>query len=441
MLPLLKLRCCATDVVLETGRTLPETCAICLRPLFKCANDETEDSSWSSCPAEQWTSTESVIVLHTCGHAFHVDCLRPALARSMSCPIDRRPLDVVDRADLGLAPTAPVRPPTAPALDERARLVDEQRLEVPRAFNQGTARAPDPPDETTGIEFVGYRLWLLRHDPNTARVNRLLAFGPSDGLVDGIVSLMRRLVTAHRNAASEEIREQLRRAARTPASAGELTRLAFELTEFWSVIGQMIYDTASDAVVATRLADLRERRRATRNTLAPPERRFAHTLMDRALERFAPTPPPASAQTLSLESAITLNNVERVRQLLPPGGAPRDVVLAALRGRNRTVVDLVLGSVASLELDAELVRVAIRVDTPTLSALLALDPGFEVDFNTLLVAATESNASAIPVLFRRIADHPRTLERVRRLVVASRNRFTDDVLVALEALLAEGAGA
>lgn len=116
MLPLLALRapCCATGVELAQGRTLPEACPICLRPLFACAGDS-DDSTWANCPAEQWASREAVTILHTCGHAFHTACIRSAAQRSATCPIDRRRLDTVDRGDLGLDAPPPRSSPPPPA--------------------------------------------------------------------------------------------------------------------------------------------------------------------------------------------------------------------------------------------------------------------------------------------------------------------------------------
>jgi len=91
----------------------PETCSICLEPLYGCDGqsehasqrrrvggdgEETPPLVWPACPPDQWYAPRSVAVLNGCGHFMHKQCIAGFVRTQMQrgqeprCPLCNAPI-------------------------------------------------------------------------------------------------------------------------------------------------------------------------------------------------------------------------------------------------------------------------------------------------------------------------------------------------------------
>lgn len=101
--------------VANTSIVPPEECPICYEPLYTCGPVEpslepssrfrrivqyvTRDDTWPRCKHYRWKADKRVMML-TCGHFMHTDCLLPWFAQRAVCPVCVTP---ISRVDLGRA--------------------------------------------------------------------------------------------------------------------------------------------------------------------------------------------------------------------------------------------------------------------------------------------------------------------------------------------------
>ena len=97
--------------VANTSIVPPEECPICYEPLYTCGPVEpslepssrfrrivqyvTRDDTWPRCKHYRWKADKRVMML-TCGHFMHTDCLLPWFAQRAVCPVCVTPIDMDD---------------------------------------------------------------------------------------------------------------------------------------------------------------------------------------------------------------------------------------------------------------------------------------------------------------------------------------------------------
>jgi hypothetical protein len=100
--------------VANTSLVPPTECPICYEELYTCGPVDpsleppgrlrrfleyvTREDQWPQCKHYRWKADQPVMIL-TCGHYMHTDCLMRWFRRSQVCPVCREPIDLQQLGD------------------------------------------------------------------------------------------------------------------------------------------------------------------------------------------------------------------------------------------------------------------------------------------------------------------------------------------------------